>query len=985
MQRRGMVRSLLAALAICAALPTAQANDAQGEAELPRKQMLVWLRADAPGDIGAMDTLPRWKNLSDKASGDATQSDPKRRPRRIAQVDGLAGQPAIEFDGVDDFMDLPWLRLGVETTLFLVAENAPQTTGGSHWRTVLGGRGDSFRAGATTYAFGFRRGDYDPSFLVTLYYAADKPHLLMQPASTALPVRFQLYQFRRSAQGEMLLRTDGEDAARLPAAENPSGFPGAGYTLGQGGDVVAGRPSRFYRGRVAELIAYDRSLAVGESLRVEEYLAAKYRLRRIPAPVAAGISLWLNADSLPPARKNEPVALWRDDSGRNRDARQSLAGKQPVRVPRAMNGRPAVDFAEGRKSLALDQWNRMPQQTAFAAIRREPDERPEIVRQPFLSWMREQGKRGPFAGQLGELLVYDRDLTRAEANEVIGYLADRYLETTDPRWFNNGRLIFRNGYNDQPYVVHCRDDSWLCVITTGEVEERGADRTLVVTRSRDHGHTWSEPRYAIEPREGRMPSWATLYVTSYGRVYVLYNLRDELPPKPAGTGFYFKYSDDHGETWSTDRYRIPIRSIAIDTRPGITGGWSVCPPIQVGDEVLVSYARFAAPGRSNGQGFVFRSDNLASQRDPAKIHWEMLPAGDRGLRVEGIDSTMQEEHIITPLADGSLCCLWRSTSGYACQSYSRDGGRTWEAPGYATYTPGGRRIKHPLACFRPFRTSDGRYLLWFHNTRPQGPTSIYRPRDVVWLAGGQERAGRIEWSAPEILLYGFDLPVSNTGMSYPDFIEQDGKFWVTTTDKEDARVFSLEPAMLAGLWRGEKSVAVPNGCLLDLKGDALASTAHQPSPRLPSLLHGGFTIDLTIKLDNLHPGQTVAECRGEHGQGWIISTASDSRLRVTLNDSRNEPATWYTDPGLLVAGKTHHIGFIIEGGPNLILAIVDGQLCDGGDIAMCGWGRFSRHLTETTDATSRLSFGQGLVGLRLFDRPLRVAEAIAVQRSAATP
>ena len=118
-------------------------------------------------------------------------------------------------------------------------------------------------------------------------------------------------------------------------------------------------------------------------------------------------------------------------------------------------------------------------------------------------------------------------------------------------------------------MVRCQDGSWLCVITTSAFEESGDDRTLVVTRSRDRGKTWSPVRYAIEPGEMRQPSWATLYVTPYGRVYVFHNLREH-PVGQRSRVFVYKYSDDHGETWSEQHYRMPLRksrSTAISAAP----------------------------------------------------------------------------------------------------------------------------------------------------------------------------------------------------------------------------------------------------------------------------------------------------------------------------------------------------------------------------------------------------------------------------------
>jgi hypothetical protein len=61
--------------------------------------------------------------------------------------------------------------------------------------------------------------------------------------------------------------------------------------------------------------------------------------------------------------------------------------------------------------------------------------------------------------------------------------------------------------------------------------------------------------------------------------------------------------------------------------------------------------------------------------------------------------------------------------------------------------------------------------------------------------------------------------------------------------------------------------------------------------------------------------------------------------------------------------------------------LVDGVLCDGGDEARRGWGRFSRRLMDL-GGTARLQLGAGLRGrlehLRLFERALRVSEAVSL-------
>ena len=957
---------------------------AKASAGVPTTDLLLWLRADHPGQRDESNRVEIWKNHALGSLGHATQSQPLRRPTWVASLESLGGQAALKFDGKDDFLHLPWLKIGTGTTVFIVAENTAQTAGGSYWRTVIGGDDDSFRGDTTKYAFGFRRADQPSRFVTNLYYAAERAHRLVEPDAVWQEDKFHIYTFRRNrvAKDGMNLRVDGAQVGAVTAHTDPPGFPGTGYTIGQGGNVTTGKLFRFYRGHIAEILVYDRPLQLVEILRVEEYLAKKYNLWRECSPPTVGLGLWLKADSLETSRDDETTVFWRDQSGRGHHALQSEPHQNPLLRPREINGRPALDFGASGAQLDFGGWRPSDKHSVFAAVRQEPGQRPRISRVlPSISsdW---KDAKGRFKGVLAELLVFDRDLSSAEVENATSYLSQRYSESPDPRCFENGTLIFRNGYNDQAYVAQCRDGSWLCVMTTSDVSEQGEDRTLVVTRSRDQGHSWSAVRHAIEPLEMRQPSWATLYVAPYGRVYVFYNLREHPIGKKSQINYVYKYSDDHGETWSEDCYRMPIRKIALDREFGGSGGWSVCPPIEIGSNVLVSYSRYAPPGRSRGQGFVFRSDNLQSERNPKKIRWEMLPSGDHGVRANDVDSDMQEEHIITPLANGDLFCIWRTTKGYACQGYSRDGGRTWGECGPAVYSPGTRAIKQPLACCRPFRTSSGRYLLWFHNTGPRPNLGVYRPRDVVWLAGGVEKDGVIHWSQPEVFLYGFDLPINGLGMSYPDFVEEDGRFWVTTTDKEDARIFEIAPDLLDGLWNQDDRYNPPtDGLVLELDDHELQENLPSMSVTLPSLLHGGFTVDLAIRLDNLQPGQLLLDCPTEKGGGWAITTADRGALHIELSDGRNPPESWSTSPGLLRAGQDHQITFIVDGGPNLILVLVDGALCDGGAEVRRGWGRFSARLMDL-GGQAKLRSGVHSCGrlkrLRLYDRPLRVAEACSL-------
>ena len=74
------------------------------------------------------------------------------------------------------------------------------------------------------------------------------------------------------------------------------------------------------------------------------------------------------------------------------------------------------------------------------------------------------------------------------------------------------------------------------------------------------------------------------------------------------------------------------------------------------------------------------------------ILWETLPEGEVGLRPPPGGGRIAEEQSVTRLSDGSLFCVYRTVAGHPATAYSRDGGRTWGAPAFMTYTPGGRRV-----------------------------------------------------------------------------------------------------------------------------------------------------------------------------------------------------------------------------------------------------------------------------------------------------
>jgi hypothetical protein len=465
--------------------------------------------------------------------------------------------------------------------------------------------------------------------------------------------------------------------------------------------------------------------------------------------------------------------------------------------------------------------------------------------------------------------------------------------------------------------------------------------------------------------------------------------------------YVFKFSDDHGRTWSAKRYDVPIREFECD-RNNVYGGklrffWNVGRPLLLDDAAIMVIHKVGGFGDgffTQSEGAFFKSKNILTERDPEKLVFETLPDGEIGLRTPPGGGRVSEEQSIVKLSDGSLYCVYRTVDGWPACAYSRDGGHTWTPPAYKAYTPGGRRVKHPRAANFAWNCSNGKFLYWFHNhggrffqAMPAGDR--YTDRNPAWLMAGVERdtpQGKvIHWSQPEILLYDDDPYIR---MSYPDLIEDGGKFYITETQKNIGRVHEIPKPLLDGLfnqWDG-RNVAT-NGLVLNLSaGKPMPKEAKMPT--LPEFnqrdmkradhggkdLRAGFSLDLWLQLESLKGGQAILDSRDEAGKGILVSTTTTGADRIILNDGRSE-CSWNSDKGLLKPGTLHHVVITVDGGPKIITFVVDGLLCDGGEERQFGWGRFSPNL-RTPNSTGKLKIVPVVRALRIYNRALRTSEAV---------
>ena len=575
----------------------------------------------------------------------------------------------------------------------------------------------------------------------------------------------------------------------------------------------------------------------------------------------------------------------------------------------------------------------------------------------------------------------------------------------DWRNIENGSIIPDEGYCDQPYIVVNDDGSWVCTMTTGAGAEGQEGQHIISVRSTDRGLTWSDP-VDIEPADGPEASWVMPLKVPSGRIYAFYtynknNLREvrantDYARKRVDTlgAYMFRYSDDGGKSWSTERYEIPMRLMDIDRNNPYGGDvlffWGVGKPIIHGDAAYFGFSKI----RSFGEGFIeesqacfMKSGNILTETDPEKIRWETLPAGESGLVAPA--GPIAEESNLAGMPGGSLYATYRTVDGHPCHAYSRDGGKTWTGTEYMTYSPGGRMLKHPRAANFIWRIDDNRYLYWFHNHGG----NTYNGRNPAWITGGEYRDGFMHWSQPEVLLY--DDHIGNR-MSYPCLVNHGGSLYITETQKEIARLHKIDPSLIEDIFSqfGEGSVAA-DGLVFDITGHE-ASPVTVEIPELPPIRRpgsiGGVTLDCVVTFSSLSPGQVLFDSRDKSGRGIALVTSAQGTVRLMLcgpivdmpgaagvHGGGSTEVSWECDRGLLKPGQKHHITAIVDGGPCIISFVVDGILCDGGNQRQYGWGRFDNRLGDVNGAQTGYiapSFDGKIHNFRLYNRALSISEAV---------
>lgn len=580
-----------------------------------------------------------------------------------------------------------------------------------------------------------------------------------------------------------------------------------------------------------------------------------------------------------------------------------------------------------------------------------------------------------------------------------------YSQEKDWRNIENAiSVIPDENYCDQPYSVVNNKGEWVIVMTTGSGREGQQGQHIVSTISKDKGKSWS-PLIDIEPADGPEASWVTPLIIPSGRIYVFYTYNSEnrrsvlnsegKPIKRVDTfgKMMMKYSDDGGYSWSEKRYEVPIRDFEID-RNNIYGGeiqfwWTIALPIIHKGGVYLPLSKVGNFGEGfmeSGSGAIVHSPNILSEENPEKIEWITLPEGDKGLLPP--EGKVADEHNIVSMNDGSFYCVYRTNRGHNVQTYSRDNGRTWSEPEWATYTPGGKLMKQPRCLNKIYKFKNGKYTIFFHNNGSRHYASHpIGNRNPTWLAGGIEKDGFIHWSQPEIFLYDMDY---SHGISYPDWIEVDGEYYFSETQKTIARMHQIPSEYLEMLWnQGNEAKKTTQGLKLELVGDECRQGREFEMPDLGKLTQGGsFALEFEIKPEKLTNDQILLDTRRDDskdfghiakfaGNGLLVKILKDGSLEFLMDDGRT-PVLWSSGAGTIKVKELNHIVINVDADSKMLTFVLNGDLWDGGKRPF-GYARFNPYMYEL-NGKETVSFSNDFKGeikaFRVYKRYLYTSEAI---------
>lgn len=558
----------------------------------------------------------------------------------------------------------------------------------------------------------------------------------------------------------------------------------------------------------------------------------------------------------------------------------------------------------------------------------------------------------------------------------------------DYRRVENGSIISTNKYVDQPYIVKLANGSWLCAYTTSNTWEGGIGETISISISKDKGLTWTYTT-DLEPTSGPSAFYSLPFVTSYGRVYVFYgyNTDNTMPASnpimrtDAVGNMVYKYSDDNGITWSARQViNIPISQADLtnDWQGKYQEWWSICKPIVGSDnQMYFAFTKLQKYLYWNGEGWFVNCPNINTEMDATKLVWNFRPGNNQGLRQFDM-GPIQEEHNIVQLSNGSFACLFRTHYGYMGISYSADSCKTWSTPRILTFN-NGLTAYNPRACARIFKFSNGKYALWFENNSINPDNALHR--DPAWISGGTEVNGRINWSMPEVLLYSRDTTL---GFSYPDIIEDGGRYYLAETQKTIARIHNISSHLLNSLWtQGTIKTHSTSKLMADIPSAKLNDVPAQPYSYTNSTV-SSFSLNFNLTLSSYSKrtdGETLLAFTSRTTADTLIKirNLASKTLSIEIYHGGKLLTNYYLDNTLIKLNTPLFISVSLDPSDGILTSMVNGVLCNGIAGRACGFAIVppSFDFSDISGNVFAKQFSGTVNQLQVYDRAFTTADMLS--------
>ena len=318
------------------------------------------------------------------------------------------------------------------------------------------------------------------------------------------------------------------------------------------------------------------------------------------------------------------------------------------------------------------------------------------------------------------------------------------------------------------HIAKLRDGRLVTVYTLGRDREKiplpGSDQPLYIRYSNDHGRTWSQQTVAFSYLAGRgtMPRYEQslgpyLLLDQQNTLHVFatryYGMPKKGDPSAIGlTELYHSVSRDEGKTW-TEPQRIDMGHHYVPVIESI---------IELSNGRILFALNYATDNYLAERGeYEYRILTLFS--DDHGDTWQLGPDDIRVPLGPGRGHPGAIEPVMVELKNGRVWMIFRSQHGSFYQTFSSDGGDTWE-PSSPT------DIKAANAPGGILRLSDGRLVLSWNDWSSYPGGKIHRSgRQYLHVAISADDGQT--WSPSKLIAKPTTEDPHNANMRYPFLCE----------------------------------------------------------------------------------------------------------------------------------------------------------------------------------------------------------------------